>query len=496
MSIKPCVWLCAFLLVSSACGDSKKSSKATGPGTSCQTTNTCPVAVGESCADKPCVSTAYCSSADTTCVAKGGFNAACTAANQCLTPLTCDLDAHTCIGSGGMGSPCNVASDCGVNLGCDLSTHTCATTTDGTDLYQAMCQHFEACANTDGRLTSSANACISAMLSNVTEGTSCNSTVRFFNTHAELEACAATLASAPCAGLEFMLTLPAPCLALRADTDEPAAGVGEDCEAADCRSDLYCDESSNCPVCQMRPGAGGDCSGNVECAVGTYCEPSSELCTAAKAVNATCNDDDECVSNYCHEALGTCQLPIAKGQACGVGDRCAGFLLCDNGTCASRRMPGESCTAWTPGVSNCVADAACVSGHCTQVAVCGQTIPVGDPCIFTGGCTATAFCDDATGTCAPRPGVGDDCDYSTPCASELVCLAASRTCGAPSGIGETCNISSDCEAGLACDWQADLCVAPAANGSTCTADPQCMSNHCDRSVSPNICADAPLCSAP
>ncbi len=496
MSVKPCVWLCAALLTSSACGDSKKSSNAKGSGTSCQTTDTCPVVVGESCAEKPCVSTAYCSGETSICVAKGGFNAACTAANQCLAPLTCDIDAHTCTGDGGLGSSCASASGCSDGLGCDLSTHTCATTTDGTSLYQAMCQHFESCANTDGHLTSSASACVSAMVSSITDGTSCNSTVRFFNTRTELDACAATLAGAPCAGFDFMQALPAPCLVLRVDTDEPAAGVGEDCEAADCRSDLYCDVSGSCPICQERPGAGGDCSGSADCAIGTYCEPTTELCTAAKTVNAACSGDDECASSYCHESLGTCQQPVAKGQACGVADRCAGFLLCDGGICASRRMPGESCTAWTPGISNCVADAACVSGHCTQVAVCGQTIPVGEPCTFTGGCTATAFCDDSTGTCTPRPGVGDDCNYSTPCTAELVCLAASRTCGAPSGVGEACSVSSDCEASLACDWQANLCVAPVADGSPCTLNAQCMSSHCDLSVTPHLCTAALACSAP
>ncbi len=271
--------------------------------------------------------------------------------------------------------------------------------------------------------------------------------------------------------------------------------VGEACERWPCRFGSYCDQQGNgdstCTICLPAPGVGENCqASHGACQSGLDCDIQTDLCTARGEAGSPCEDDGNCVTRWCVRTTHTCAQPLARDQPCTATDRCAGFLLCQSGTCQALRLSGESCVGGDPGGSNCVAGAACVNGFCERAPLCGHTIPQGGFCANDAGCVNASYCDSATSTCVPRFPIGAVCDRTAQCQEPLLCLDLDpgNQCSPWVAEGAWCRDQGQCDAGLWCDWETSVCVALLANGVECISGYQCFSGHCGGDGVSGVCA--------
>jgi hypothetical protein len=105
-----------------------------------------------------------------------------------------------------------------------------------------------------------------------------------------------------------------------------------------CEADpaFYCNYDLN--TCWLRAPRGGDCSGDVACALDSRCEPVTRKCVARTAIGSACSVSSECIEGaYCD--AGTCAAQKTAGQPCTAFDECAGGCDVDLGACS----PVSSC---------------------------------------------------------------------------------------------------------------------------------------------------------
>jgi len=115
-------------------------------------------------------------------------------------------------------------------------------------------------------------------------------------------------------------------------------------------------EDSCCPgVCRFIPSDlddGESCAGPAECSEGSYCAPGTQA-----------DPEPRCA-----------RLPKV-GRAC-PDNRCIRGAFCDDGTCALRRAPGETCS----GNRSCAANSVCAYSYDGESAVCVERVRTGKEC--------------------------------------------------------------------------------------------------------------------
>jgi hypothetical protein len=222
-----------------------------------------------------------------------------------------------------------------------------------------------------------------------------------------------------------------------------AGGVCSDnteCISGSCNNP--CDQSSACCTGTCNPGTapapltpiaiGATCppgtTGFDACVDGSYCDPSTEICTALKPVGTACNDASQC----------------------GDGLNCS--FTTGSGTCVAMPRMGEDCSATgTCGEEGTYCDLS-TTHVCTAVKL------VGGSCV-SGGCSTLLFCDPQSQLCVTYPAVGQSCSAGGRCNDVGAYCNNSEICAMPGPNGHACESQLDC-ASQFCDPTTFLCAAP------------------------------------
>lgn len=239
------------------------------------------------------------------------------------------------------------------------------------------------------------------------------------------------------------------------------------------------------------------CKLDGHCAASQYCSPQYQ-CLADKPLGASCDDEDQCLSGNCSDAIfgpractcndnsdcpqtQTCFKPIAAKWFCGecaVDNDCGTNEYCTTThLCASKKANGSTCGQDKECLGVCGSDNKC---HCaaTNHAGCGGTAPycknndiltVNDnvcvPCLSHSHCTAPSlpYCGSSN-TCVA-------CTAHSHCASNQYC-AGTQTCAAKKYEGAACTSDAECVAQCAMDG---LCGCNTTNNNGCpSSDPYCL----------------------
>lgn len=79
---------------------------------------------------------------------------------------------------------------------------------------------------------------------------------------------------------------------------------------------------------------GHPCTSDAVCVANGRCDPDSDLCVARCNTNADCNDSNQCTTDTCNLALGTCEsTPTTNGTSCDDGLFCSSGTTCVDGEC-------------------------------------------------------------------------------------------------------------------------------------------------------------------
>lgn len=180
---------------------------------------------------------------------------------------------------------------------------------------------------------------------------------------------------------------------------------------------------------------------------------------------AGCSSSSQCQSGNCNitsvsATCGSCTVPIAIGQACGLS---AGSFDCGMGSvCAQTSMTCELPVYGSAGATCGTEGALCADGF---------------------------YCDPTTDLCARTKPAGSSCAMNQgECASSLVCLGTTNQCGSPGQSGASCTSGGDCAPGFDCGT-ADQCVAIsyAAAGQPCGGPVHCLVGSCTGNGSGDVC---------
>ena len=171
-----------------------------------------------------------------------------------------------------------------------------------------------------------------------------------------------------------------------ADPSNPLAGT----EKARCQVGLECDAVSFTCV-ESGCAAGGSCSIDTQCPVGTKCLSSS--CTMPAQPGQPCMDNlgcaggfclnNTCVSGVCSESM--CFEGPGVGAACTLDTDCqpSGGLLCGAGKCALTTPPNASCNLTT---QTCDSSSYCALATGLSTGGCLPKKPAGALCKAYGEC--------------------------------------------------------------------------------------------------------------
>ena len=177
-----------------------------------------------------------------------------------------------------------------------------------------------------------------------------------------------------------------------------------------------CDAASGCKYTANT----AQCDDGNKCTLGDVCK--SATCTAGSA--KVCSDSDNCTSDSCDPAGGSCVFkPII-----GCGGNCAAYTDCND---------GNVCTT-----DNCSAGKCVFSNH-TSPCNDGDACTGGDIC-SDGKCAGTVdiVCEDK------NPCTDDSCDKSAGCTYSAVANGTLCEDGQPCTVGDSC-LSGACKAGTA-----------------------------------------------
>jgi hypothetical protein len=176
---------------------------------------------------------------------------------------------------------------------------------------------------------------------------------------------------------------------------------------------------------------------------------------------------------------------------CGDDTNCRQGLLCNFGFSPARCKPpqpeGQPCD-WH---GDCADDLDCSGPDPTRCMVSGS-LREGESCGFEDDCAEGLRCNEATSParCA-RPGTeGDRCAYGTDCDEALGLGCTEGVCSPKAGADERCHEHEDCADPLRCMFALEppRCRAPQGVGEPCVAPEDCLSEWCDESVDPPVCA--------
>jgi hypothetical protein len=125
--------------------------------------------------------------------------------------------------------------------------------------------------------------------------------------------------------------------------DDPSNDDVVQISPACANADDYCDYRADAGgdglydgICRQRSPSNGFCSTEVRCAAGLNCLPSSaptdgglQKCVPPKQNGASCEDDEECQSDWCKVDAGlVCSPKFANGLPCSENTECASGV-CD-----------------------------------------------------------------------------------------------------------------------------------------------------------------------
>lgn len=254
-------------------------------------------------------------------------------------------------------------------------------------------------------------------------------------------------------------------------------GTSHTCKAASCSSDgktftptTTCDGNGACTTATAQDCGGfqcavtgclKNCTKDIDCGAGNYCDASVGKCAATKSNGAPATNGNECTSGVvadgvcCDKACTGCSACTStlNGQGSTTTGQCLAVL-------ANKAAPHSACTANPP----CGLDGTCDgNGAChypPAATSCGTPS-------CTGSTLTTSACD-STHACAPTTKA---CDNSLVCASASACKTG------------TCSADTDCISGDYC--ASGTCTAKK-TGGTCT---NASGNEC----STGFCVDGYCC---
>lgn len=185
-------------------------------------------------------------------------------------------------------------------------------------------------------------------------------------------------------------------------------------------------------------GIGCDAMNDATGDIPVACE---EVFNGTLDVGAACTFDALCKP----ELFCKASAPVEPGETC-------------SGTCAVRKLEGESCTT-TDAI--CARGLICSAFSADDTGTCQKRkVALGDACVYGDQCPDGAYCDD---TCKARVTAGNAC-AAFECAQGLTCFE--DTCQTPPGLGEACE--SGCTAGLTCI--SGTCAEEADEGEPCVGE--------------------------
>lgn len=395
-----------------------------------------------------------------------------------------------CDGAALRGQNCDslgfLAGSVSCNSTCKISTQNCRQDNSAfLPVITALCGKLDSCAPVVGPLIANTTLCQQIFSCGIFD---------FFGSPGDVTACVSAINAVSCQDIFSETNSPSTvCASVFGGTSPFVASPGESCEGRyDCTDGYDCFQTpaSSCDVCVADALLNESCS-FASCASGLYCETGTQLCRAQKAFPASCQADNECISDLCDGNV--CQDELALNEPCVSGQSlCQGNLECIDGTCQFRRTVGQACV----GSSECVLGTACFAGYCTEIPIpadlCAPAA-LGAQCAFR--CVPGAFCND--GICTALGGQGAPCSFSDECGANFFCDFTTDTCQPRLAIGSSCTSDSRCVPGALClslpsQPGGARCVYPAPNGTTCFGlDRYCQSVYCD-DVS-DICAEGNTC---
>lgn len=268
---------------------------------------------------------------------------------------------------------------------------------------------------------------------------------------------------------------------------DSACGGGID----DCQSCAVPDSVGTCTVlsqgttcsaagCQdgvLTPAA--TCDGqSTECQVGAPQSCGGLACEDAGSCKGNCTNNVDCVSgHYCDVDTNECKVLVSQGDACTSDVQCASGNCVDDVCCN------------TPCEGQCEA--------CNLAAAPGVCLPVtgsplgGRPACDTDGSVCGGSCNGGLRTACTYPGAGTQCGQPS-CSDGVATLAAlcdglggcneptTQSCGEYE-CGETeclgdCAVDENCAAGHFCSG--GMCAEQLERGDACSRDAQCESGYC------------------
>ena len=322
-------------------------------------------------------------------------------------------------------------------------------------------------------------------------------------------------------------------------------GAGDFCFIdPECGEELYCSQADG--TCQVPRAEGEACAYSdrddpsppqstllIECEVGLFCDPVTDLCVGPCQRGAGCSFDTQCDDEQGLKCIqGRCDLPRVEGLPClsdtdcqeglrcaqnianpaqsicqqklANGDFCSTFEeddcdsgFCDNNVfeCAPQSDPGGLCpTARNAQCSggfcetqfvSCTDNSQCLgSGVCNTAAFrceffCVATLPDGAICGNSAQCTSEA-CIGGFCRTVPLPD-GEECIFDSQCASQFCGVDSVRVCESlPLSNGTACNSNFQCESGI--------CFSQGFGIPTCNAGLR-EGDRCDQFPSPPCGAD-------
>lgn len=249
---------------------------------------------------------------------------------------------------------------------------------------------------------------------------------------------------------------------------ECLAGITATCDRSLVLSDrdapVACDEMFAGTV-----GDGGACGLDQECISGVCSVPGCSMaCCQGTCLGGTapvrpklgesCATDSRCVSSYCDLSTQVCSAYLAAGSQCNSDNDCQLGLACHT-TCIALAAEGAACTASD--------DCKSIGDYCNATLKCARVGVAGDACASNADCSGVYRCDTASSKCVLRPELGETCGSSPlNCVDVTYCDSQTTKCTAPKADGASCGSSSEC-AGGTCSFT---------NGSpgTCVTPPVCI----------------------
>ncbi len=264
-----------------------------------------------------------------------------------------------------------------------------------------------------------------------------------------------------------------------------SAGVQSSARACDAAGSCVAATTLGCGAYACSGAScGTTCSGDPQCAVGSYCAGSA--CVTKMAQGAACLAANECASGQCVDGVccdvacaGKCTACSAAKKGKGVDGVCEAIV---DGNDPDDECAGDACVSGTFNRQVCDGAGACraMATSCGTFGCNAAGTACANSCASDVDCGVGAFCDAAS-TCQPKLPSGHACARRAECAGSAFCVdgvccetACTRSC-------EACNVAG----------REGTCVpvvgAPHAGHPPCKSDGTACAGACD-GVTGAVCA--------